>query len=75
MMIAVDPGARRGSGAERVIGALVPAVVRRPRPNPAVLPVLPVAHPLAGAGEGDLLLDVARLDGSGRVSARPLLAP
>jgi hypothetical protein len=56
-----------------LIGALVPAAVRRPRPRPAVLPALPAVHPLANTGEDDVLLEVARLDRSGRISARGLL--
>lgn len=58
---------------ERLVDALVPSA----EPNhsgiaPAVLPVLPAAR-LPTGGAAGLLLDVARLDRSGRLSARGLL--
>lgn len=64
--------ARLGAGeGERLIGALVPALVGdRPRPVPAPLPMLPTRRLPRGC---EMLLDVAQLDRSGRVSARGLL--
>jgi hypothetical protein len=56
---------------ERLIGMVVPRPLPRPVPPPTVLPVLPVRHLPADAD--DVLLDVARLDRSGRLSARGLL--
>ena len=55
---------------ERLIGALVPAWMARPRPVPPQMPLLPrrefseLAVPVLG---------MARLDRSGRLSVRPLL--
>jgi hypothetical protein len=56
---------------ERLIGALVPRPLPRPSPPPAVVPVLPARH-LPADSDG-MLLDVVRLDRSGRLSARSLL--
>jgi bifunctional DNA-binding transcriptional regulator/antitoxin component of YhaV-PrlF toxin-antitoxin module len=56
---------------ERLIGIVVPRPLPRPVPPPAVLPVLPARH-LPEDPDG-VLLDVARLDRSGRLSARGLL--
>ena len=62
---------KRRRGEERLIGVVVPRPLPRPVPPPAVLPVLPVRH-LPTDPDG-VLLDVARLDRSGRLSARGLL--
>jgi hypothetical protein len=56
---------------ERLIGALVPRPLPRASPPPAVVPVLPARH-LPADSDG-VLLDVVRLDRSGRLSARSLL--
>jgi hypothetical protein len=56
---------------ERLIGMVVPWPLPRPAPSPAVLPVLPARH--LPSEPDDVLLDVARLDRSGRLSARILL--
>jgi bifunctional DNA-binding transcriptional regulator/antitoxin component of YhaV-PrlF toxin-antitoxin module len=55
---------------ERLIGALVPVSVPRPRPSPPPMPVVP-RH--AASEPTTLVVDMARLDRSGRLSARPLL--
>jgi hypothetical protein len=69
-------GSSDGSGPgrrEQLIGALVPPVVRRSAPPvPLVAAMLP-ALGLPTADAGFLLLDVSRLDGSGRFCARGLL--
>jgi len=57
---------------EQLISALVPAAVPRPVPVPPPIPVLPVRRLPADAGELPLL-DMARLDRSGRVSACTLI--
>ena len=49
-----------------MIGALVPRPILRPPPPPAVLPVLPARY--VPAGPDGMLLDMARLDRSGRLS-------
>jgi hypothetical protein len=56
---------------ERLIGALVPRPIPRPPPPSAVLPILPARR--SPTESDSVLLDAARLDGSGRVSARGLL--
>jgi hypothetical protein len=72
-MTGVDPPAPPAPFDERLVGALIlPAVARQPAPA-APVPMLPVLALPAEAGPGDLLLDVARVDRSGRVSARALL--
>jgi len=69
-------GSSGGSGSgrrEQLIGALIPPVVRRSAPPvPLVAPMLP-AFGLPTAVAGSLLLDVSRLDASGRFCARGLL--
>jgi hypothetical protein len=50
---------------------VVPRPLPRPLPPPAVLPVLPARH--LPTDPDSALLDVARLDRSGRLSARGLL--
>jgi hypothetical protein len=61
---------RRGCE-ERLIGMVVPRPLSRPLPPPVVLPVLPARH--LPADPDAVLLDVVRLDRSGRLSARSLL--
>src|SRR5262249_36647075 len=64
----------RTRGEERLIGALIPTPVGdRPPPTPASLPVLPVLGLPAGAGAEVLVIETARMDRSGRVSARHLV--
>jgi hypothetical protein len=60
------------AGSEQLIGALVPAALSRPTPAVAPLPLLPVRR-LPTAREALPLLDLARLDHSGRLSARAAL--
>lgn len=55
---------------EQLIGALIPDRRRRPETARTPLPELPAARLRAD----DLILDVARLDRSGRLSARGVLA-
>jgi hypothetical protein len=62
---------KRRRCAERLIGMVVPRPLPRPAPPPAILPVLPTRH--LPADPHAVLLDVARLDRSGRLSARTLL--
>ena len=62
---------KRRRDEERLIGMVVPRPLSRPAPPPAVLPVLPARH-LPFDLDG-MLLDVARLDRSGRLSARTML--
>lgn len=66
-----------GSGAgrhERMIGALVPPATRRVSPAvPLVDAMLPRLALPTDVGPGSVLLDQARLDASGRFSARNLL--
>jgi hypothetical protein len=72
-MTAVTPPAQPGPGDERLVGALIlPTVARRPASG-APLPMLPAPALPSSTGPADLLLDVARVDRSGRVSARALL--
>jgi hypothetical protein len=60
--------------AERLIGALIPTPVGdRPPPVPAWLPALPVPALPEGAGSAALVVETARMDRSGRVSARHVL--
>ncbi|WP_327010747.1 hypothetical protein OHA72_27815 [Dactylosporangium sp. NBC_01737] len=56
---------------EQMIAALIPTPLPRPRPAPAPLPTLPAVP--SGAAPVVPTLDIARLDRSGRVSARSLL--
>lgn len=58
---------------EQLIGALVPGPIGRPPPSPPPLPALPPLRLPTDAGADTALLDLARLDRSGRVHARPLL--
>jgi hypothetical protein len=59
---------------ERLIGALIPTPVGdRPPPAPAPLPVLPAPVLSAGMRSEALVVETARVDRSGRVSARHLL--
>ncbi|MFC5006263.1 hypothetical protein ACFPIJ_51645 [Dactylosporangium cerinum] len=59
---------------EQMIAALIPAPLPRPRPEPSPLPTLPAARSSGQqAGPAIPTLDIARLDRSGRVSARLLL--
>ncbi|GAA1511096.1 hypothetical protein GCM10009827_026610 [Dactylosporangium maewongense] len=54
-----------------MIAALIPAPLPRPRPQPPPLPSLP--DPRTSPTQALPALDIARLDRSGRVSARLLL--
>ncbi|GIJ64403.1 hypothetical protein Vau01_119190 [Virgisporangium aurantiacum] len=66
-----EPAAARP---EQLIGALIPPATRRFAPlAPLDLPVLPRLDLPADAPFESFLLDVARLDASGRFSARSLL--
>jgi hypothetical protein len=56
---------------EQMIAALIPTPLPLPRPQPPPLPTLPVQR--SSAGPAIAALDIARLDRSGRVSARSLL--
>lgn len=59
---------------EQLITALVPARLAGDRPpSPAPLPMLPAPRLPVGAAPADLLIDTARLDASGRLTARALL--
>jgi hypothetical protein len=59
---------------EQLITALVPArLAGGGPPSPAPLPMLPAPGLPAGTAPGDLLVETARLDASGRLTARPLL--
>jgi hypothetical protein len=58
---------------EQLIGALVPAPIRRPPPSPPPLPALPPLRLPTDSGPDAALLDIARLDRSGRIHARTLL--
>lgn len=58
---------------EQLITALVPARLTGGRPPiPAPLPMLPAPRLPAGTAPGDLLAETARLDASGRLTARAL---
>nr|BFE56516.1 hypothetical protein GCM10020063_010420 [Dactylosporangium thailandense] len=60
--------------AEQMIAALIPAPLPRRPPEPAPLPALPASSSAHREFEPMLpVLDIARLDRSGRVSARSLL--
>ena len=75
-MSGMDPSAEPVSARpERLIGALVPPATRRSTPPvPLGVPALPrLALPADDARAEPLLLDVARLDGSGRFCSRSLL--
>ncbi|WP_173080020.1 hypothetical protein [Phytohabitans rumicis] len=56
---------------EQLIGVLVPAAGPLPCPDPVSMPELPVRRPSTGPELP--VLDMARLDRSGRLSVRPLL--
>jgi hypothetical protein len=59
---------------EQLITALVPARLTSGRPpSPAPLPMMPAPGLPAGTAPADLLIDTARLDASGRLTARALL--
>ncbi|WP_426513214.1 hypothetical protein ACPPVO_22875 [Dactylosporangium sp. McL0621] len=66
-------GGSRGipAAAEQMIAALMPAPLPRSRPQPPPLPSLP--FPCTSPAQTLPQLDIARLDQSGRVSARLLL--
>jgi len=73
-MTGMDPTASPCAGGERLIGALVPAAItRRPHPVPGPLPVLPRLSLPMDTGPDGLILGMARLDRSGRLSARDVL--
>jgi bifunctional DNA-binding transcriptional regulator/antitoxin component of YhaV-PrlF toxin-antitoxin module len=57
--------------AERLIGVLIPRPLPRPRPDPAPLALLAARR--SSPPCGPLVLEVARLDRSGRISIRRLL--
>jgi hypothetical protein len=57
---------------EQLITALVPARPAAGRRTPAPLPMLPALGLPTGTEPADLLVETARLDASGRVSARGL---
>jgi hypothetical protein len=65
--------AQTGADGEHLIGALVPAPFRWPPPSPSPLPALPAPRLPTDAGPDAVLLEMARLDRSGRVHARALL--
>jgi hypothetical protein len=58
---------------EQLIGALVPGPIGRPPPSLPPLPALPSLRLPTDAAPDTALLDMARLDRSGRIYARPLL--
>jgi hypothetical protein len=59
---------------EQLIAALVPTRLAGGRPlAPAPLPMLPAPGLPAETGPGDLLIETAHLDSSGRLTARALL--
>jgi bifunctional DNA-binding transcriptional regulator/antitoxin component of YhaV-PrlF toxin-antitoxin module len=58
---------------EQLITALVPARPAGPPPAPAPLPMLPALGLPAGTQPGDLLVETARLDASGRLTGKALL--
>ena len=67
-----EPAAARP---EQLIGALVPPATRRSAPPvPLAVPALPGPSLPADAESELFLIDVARLDASGRFCSRPLLA-
>jgi hypothetical protein len=69
-MIAMKRTVRTGS--EQLISALIPVPLSQPAPVAAPLPVLP-ARRLPTDPQALPLLDLARLDRSGRLSARAML--
>jgi hypothetical protein len=72
-MVDMSPSRLLQSGGEQLIGALVPPTITRPVRAPAPLPVLPrLTLPVDLEADG-LVLGMARLDRSGRLSARELL--
>jgi hypothetical protein len=73
-MTAVDPPAQPGPDDEQLVGALIPPTVPQRPASAAPLPMLPALALPSTAALADLLLDVAGVDSSGRVSARALLA-
>lgn len=59
---------------EQMIAALIPTPLPHPRPEPAPLPTLPAVPSSPEQAEPVIpTLDIARVDRSGRVSARSLL--
>jgi bifunctional DNA-binding transcriptional regulator/antitoxin component of YhaV-PrlF toxin-antitoxin module len=73
-MSAVDRPERVRAQDEEIIDSLVPGtLLGRPPPVPAPLPALPPLRLPTDADLRSLLLDMARLDHSGRVYARALL--
>jgi bifunctional DNA-binding transcriptional regulator/antitoxin component of YhaV-PrlF toxin-antitoxin module len=71
-MSAMKRTAPARTGPEQLIGAVVPAPAPRPRPRPAPTPALPARR--LPTGPDTPVFDIARLDASGRLSARRLLA-
>lgn len=69
----VEPGVSIPPAHERLISVLVPGPIERPPPSPPPLPALPPLRLPTDAAPDAALLDLARLDRSGRVHARPLL--
>ncbi|MEU8819365.1 hypothetical protein [Actinoplanes sp. NPDC048796] len=69
-----SPAGPPGDRSEQLIGALIPPALQRPPPAAPLIPALPpgLALPI-GADATSVLLDMARLDASGRFSARRLL--
>jgi bifunctional DNA-binding transcriptional regulator/antitoxin component of YhaV-PrlF toxin-antitoxin module len=75
-MNGMDPSREPVTGRpEQLIGVLVPPSIRRSTPPvPLGLPALPQLSVRAGTGSEPFLLDVARLDASGRFCSRSSLA-
>jgi hypothetical protein len=69
----VEPDVSTPPAHERLISVLVPGPIERPQPSPPPLPALPPLRLPTDAAPDAALLDLARLDRSGRVHARPLL--
>ena len=69
-----SPAGPDGDRREQLIGALIPPAIRRPPPGAPLVSALPpgLRVPI-GADAASVLLDMARLDASGRFSARRLL--
>ncbi|MEV6637841.1 hypothetical protein AB0M54_44650 [Actinoplanes sp. NPDC051470] len=69
-----SPAGPPGDRPEQLIGALIPPVIQRPPPAaPLVLTLPPRLRLPTGADAESMLLDMGRLDASGRFSARRLL--
>jgi bifunctional DNA-binding transcriptional regulator/antitoxin component of YhaV-PrlF toxin-antitoxin module len=74
MVIVGSPHRLSTGHAEQMIGALIPPATRRPAKTGPLLAPEPRRLELpAGADADSLDLDIAQLDGSGRLSARGLL--